>query len=152
MHVPWLARLKNTRQLRPTCKCSPRPKSPRPAVPRKNRHHPGPVLPRTRRRPASALPRSQVTRISFISCPRWVRNRHNYVASILRLRSPESKIAKWKERSGPYSSRKEAARALIIRASELAPDREFGRHLPELETGRIPGAPSGLWQITITEI
>jgi hypothetical protein len=81
MHVPWLARLKNTRQLRPTCKCSPRPKSPRPAVPRKNRHHPGPVLPRTRRRPASALPRSQVTRISFISCPRWVHNRHTLRAS-----------------------------------------------------------------------
>jgi hypothetical protein len=67
------------------------------------------------------------------------------------LRSPESKIAKWKERSGPYSSRKEAARALIIRASELAPDRDFGRHLPELETGRIPGALNGLWQITSTE-
>ena len=88
-------------------------------------------------------PKSEVSKLS----------RHAvFYASILRLRSPLSKLAKWKERSGPYSSRKEAARALIMRATELASDCNFGSSLPDLETGRLTGAVCGLWEIRITEI
>ena len=47
----------------------------------------------------------------------------HWYATVARLLSPGSKHKKWVERAGPFPTRREAARALVMRAQELATQR-----------------------------
>ena len=77
----------------------------------------------------------------------------HYFAFIYRLRDPSSKRARWTEKAGPFSTRKEAARALIMRCEELGLSSEvFAKYILGLESGRHIDCRSGYWHIEIKEI
>ena len=78
----------------------------------------------------------------------------HWYATVARLLSPGSKHKKWVERAGPFPTRREAARALVMRAQELAPSyTSWWTHCQaNLETGRSKGPVCGVWHLDIAEV